>query len=120
MAQSTSARDVIAEHRAEPPYGYFIPTDQRDPVAAVEPQRAQAHRQLLDRAPRLSAGILCRFRGNSRRVGGKLEWDGANTRFQGNYVHTIPAAPTTNKKTKPKPRPNPCEIIPAWRDHDPP
>jgi hypothetical protein len=37
-----AARDVVAEHRSEPPYGYFIPTDQRDPVAAVEMLRRLA------------------------------------------------------------------------------
>ena len=31
-----SGRDVIAKYRAGPPYAYFIPQDQRDPVAAVE------------------------------------------------------------------------------------
>jgi hypothetical protein len=37
-----AARDVIEEHRTEPPYGYFIPRDQRDPVAAVEMLRRLA------------------------------------------------------------------------------
>ncbi|MDT8341459.1 MAG: M14 family metallopeptidase [Longimicrobiales bacterium] len=31
-----AGRDVVAEHRAAPPYGYFVPAGQRDPVAAVE------------------------------------------------------------------------------------
>ncbi len=31
-----AGRDVIASYREGPPYGYFIPQDQRDPVAAVE------------------------------------------------------------------------------------
>ncbi|MEE8148786.1 MAG: M14 family zinc carboxypeptidase [Longimicrobiales bacterium] len=31
-----AGRDVIAHHREAPPYGFFIPQDQRDPVAAVE------------------------------------------------------------------------------------
>lgn len=31
-----AGRDVIAHYTASPPYAYFIPTDQRDPVAAVE------------------------------------------------------------------------------------
>lgn len=31
-----AGRDVIAEYRQNPPYAYFIPQQQRDPVAAVE------------------------------------------------------------------------------------
>lgn len=31
-----AGRDVVASYREGPPYGYFIPQDQRDPVAAVE------------------------------------------------------------------------------------
>ncbi len=31
-----AGRDVIAYHRANPPFGYFVPQDQRDPMAAVE------------------------------------------------------------------------------------
>ncbi|MEM7582425.1 MAG: M14 metallopeptidase family protein [Acidobacteriota bacterium] len=31
-----AGRDVIASYRANPPYAYFIPQQQRDPVAAVE------------------------------------------------------------------------------------
>ena len=31
-----AGRDVIADRREGPPYGFFIPQDQRDPVAAVE------------------------------------------------------------------------------------
>lgn len=31
-----SGRDVIAKYRSEPPFAYFIPQDQRDPVRAVE------------------------------------------------------------------------------------
>jgi uncharacterized membrane protein len=37
-----AARDVIAEHREAPPYGFFIPQKQRDPVAAVEMLRRLA------------------------------------------------------------------------------
>ena len=37
-----AARDVVAEHRAAPPYAYFISEDQRDPVAAVEMLRRLA------------------------------------------------------------------------------
>ncbi len=37
-----AGRDVIAEYAAEPPYAYFIPQDQRDPVAAVEMLRRLA------------------------------------------------------------------------------
>ncbi|MEJ2542029.1 MAG: M14 family metallopeptidase, partial [Gemmatimonadota bacterium] len=31
-----AGRDVVAQGTAEPPYAYFIPQDQRDPVAAAE------------------------------------------------------------------------------------
>jgi len=31
-----AGRDVIAEFTQDPPYGFFVPQDQRDPVAAVE------------------------------------------------------------------------------------
>ncbi|MCP3958834.1 MAG: hypothetical protein GY719_13355 [bacterium] len=31
-----AGRDVIAGHRREPPFAYFVPRSQRDPVAAVE------------------------------------------------------------------------------------
>jgi hypothetical protein len=31
-----AGRDVVASYREGPPYGYFVPQDQRDPVAAVE------------------------------------------------------------------------------------
>lgn len=31
-----AGRDVIARFSGEPPYGWFVPVDQRDPVAAVE------------------------------------------------------------------------------------
>lgn len=31
-----SGRDVIAKYRSEPPFAYFIPQEQRDPVRAVE------------------------------------------------------------------------------------
>jgi len=31
-----AGRDIIAQYEEEPPYAYFIPEDQRDPVAAVE------------------------------------------------------------------------------------
>ena len=37
-----AARDVTEEYRAAPPYGYFIPQDQRDPVAAAEMLRRLA------------------------------------------------------------------------------
>jgi len=37
-----AARDVIAEYREGPPYAYFIPRDQRDPVAAAEMLRRLA------------------------------------------------------------------------------
>jgi hypothetical protein len=37
-----AARDVIAQYRSEPPYGFFIAQDQRDPVAAVEMLRRLA------------------------------------------------------------------------------
>jgi Zinc carboxypeptidase len=38
-----AARDVVAEYREGPPYGFFIPTEQRDPVAAVEMLRRLAY-----------------------------------------------------------------------------
>ncbi len=38
-----SGRDVIARYRAGPPYAYFVPRDQRDPVAAVELLRRLAY-----------------------------------------------------------------------------
>ena len=38
-----AARDVIAAHREGPPYGFFIPQHQRDPVAAVEMLRRLAY-----------------------------------------------------------------------------
>lgn len=38
-----AARDVISEHREGPPYGYFIPQNQRDPVAAAEMLRRLAY-----------------------------------------------------------------------------
>ena len=37
-----AARDVVAQYRAGPPYAYFIPQDQRDPVAAAEMLRRLA------------------------------------------------------------------------------
>ena len=37
-----AARDVVEQYRAGPPYAYFIPQDQRDPVAAVEMLRRLA------------------------------------------------------------------------------
>lgn len=37
-----AGRDVIAYHRAHPPYAYFIPEQQRDPVAPVEMLRRLA------------------------------------------------------------------------------
>lgn len=37
-----AARDVIEMHREGPPYAYFIPTEQRDPVAAAEMLRRLA------------------------------------------------------------------------------
>jgi zinc carboxypeptidase len=49
-----AGRDVIAQHENAPPYGYFIPQDQRDPVAAVEMLRRLAYNGIeihqLDRA----------------------------------------------------------------------
>ncbi|HZD06091.1 MAG TPA: M14 metallopeptidase family protein, partial [Longimicrobiales bacterium] len=38
-----AGRDVIAEYRDGPPYAYFVPQDQRDPVAAVELLRRLAY-----------------------------------------------------------------------------
>ena len=37
-----AARDVVAEYREGPPFAYFIPREQRDPVAAVEMLRRLA------------------------------------------------------------------------------
>jgi hypothetical protein len=37
-----AARDVVAQYTDGPPYGFFIPQDQRDPVAAVEMLRRLA------------------------------------------------------------------------------
>ena len=37
-----AGRDVIAQYTGSPPYGYFIPQDQADPVAAVEMLRRLA------------------------------------------------------------------------------
>jgi hypothetical protein len=37
-----AGRDVVAEYRSGPPYAYFVPRDQRDPVAAVEMLRRLA------------------------------------------------------------------------------
>ena len=37
-----AGRDVIAYHRDHPPYAYFVPQEQRDPVAAVEMLRRLA------------------------------------------------------------------------------
>ena len=37
-----AARDVVAQYRAGPPYAYFIPQDQDDPVAAAEMLRRLA------------------------------------------------------------------------------
>lgn len=38
-----SGRDVVARYRAEPPYAWFVPQDQRDPVAPVELLRRLAY-----------------------------------------------------------------------------
>jgi len=38
-----AGRDVIASYREGPPYGYFVPQEQRDPVAAVELLRRIAY-----------------------------------------------------------------------------
>ena len=38
-----AGRDVIAQYREEPPYAFFVPQDQRDPVAAVEMLRRLAY-----------------------------------------------------------------------------
>lgn len=48
-----AGRDVIAQYENEPPYAYFVPQEQRDPVAAVEMLRRLAFngvevRQLRD------------------------------------------------------------------------
>ena len=49
-----AGRDVIAQYGEGPPYGYFIPQSQRDPVAAVELLRRLAYNgievQQLDQA----------------------------------------------------------------------
>jgi len=37
-----AGRDIVAEQEEGPPYAYFVPTDQRDPVAAVEMLRRLA------------------------------------------------------------------------------
>ena len=41
-----AARDVINSFREGPPYAYFIPQDQRDPVAAVEMLRRLAYQNI--------------------------------------------------------------------------
>lgn len=38
-----SGRDVVARYRAEPPYAWFVPQEQRDPVAPVELLRRLAY-----------------------------------------------------------------------------
>ena len=38
-----AGRDVIAQYADEPPYAFFVPQDQRDPVAAVEMLRRLAY-----------------------------------------------------------------------------
>ena len=38
-----AGRDIIAQYTEGPPYGYFIPQEQRDPVAAVEMLRRLAY-----------------------------------------------------------------------------
>lgn len=38
-----AGRDVIAQYQEEPPYAFFVPQDQRDPVAAVEMLRRLAY-----------------------------------------------------------------------------
>ena len=38
-----AARDVVAQYREGPPYAFFIPQDQRDPVAAAEMLRRLAY-----------------------------------------------------------------------------
>ena len=38
-----SGRDVVAKYQAGPPYAYFVPTDQSDPVAPVEMLRRLAY-----------------------------------------------------------------------------
>ncbi|HSM61707.1 MAG TPA: M14 family metallopeptidase, partial [Longimicrobiales bacterium] len=38
-----SGRDVVARYRAGPPYAYFVPREQRDPVAPVELLRRLAY-----------------------------------------------------------------------------
>ena len=38
-----AGRDIVAQYAEEPPYAFFIPQDQRDPVAAVEMLRRLAY-----------------------------------------------------------------------------
>ncbi len=38
-----AGRDVVAQYEAEPPYAFFVPQDQRDPVAATEMLRRLAY-----------------------------------------------------------------------------
>lgn len=45
-----AARDVRAGYRASPPYAYFVPQDQRDPVAAAEMLRRLAYNDIQVRA----------------------------------------------------------------------
>jgi hypothetical protein len=41
-----AARDVAAQYSEEPPYAYFVPEEQRDPVAAVEMLRRLAYNDI--------------------------------------------------------------------------
>jgi hypothetical protein len=50
-----AARDVVAQYRQGPPYAYFIPTEQRDPVSAVEMLRRLAYNDVEVR--RLSSEV---------------------------------------------------------------
>jgi len=50
-----SGRDQIAKYRASPPYAYFVPQDQRDPVAPVELLRRLAYNGL--RVYRLGSAV---------------------------------------------------------------